>query len=65
MEEPTFLIQVAESTHKIYANQIAAEMEDSAKARGTGIAKRSPAYLEAKMDEGKAVATGWVPMWFR
>src|SRR5687767_13309442 len=30
-------------------------MEESAKARGTGIAKRSPAYLEAKMKEGKAV----------
>ena len=50
MEELTFRIQVADSTHKVYANQIAAEMEDSAKARGTGIAKRSPSYLEAKMD---------------
>ncbi len=30
-------------------------MESSAKARGTGIAKRSPAYLEQKMNEGKAV----------
>ncbi len=30
-------------------------MEESAKARGTGIAKRSPAYLEKKMREGKAV----------
>jgi hypothetical protein len=30
-------------------------MEESAKARGTGIAKRSPAYIEMKMDEGKAV----------
>jgi len=55
MEELTFRIQVANSSHKVYANQIAAEMEDSAKARGTGIAKRSPSYLEAKMDEGKAV----------
>ena len=55
MEELTFRIQVADSSHKVYANQIAAEMEDSAKARGTGIAKRSPSYLEAKMEEGKAV----------
>jgi len=55
MEELTFLIQVADASHKVYANQIAAEMADSAKARGTGIAKRSPAYLETKMDEGKAV----------
>lgn len=30
-------------------------MEESAKARGTGIAKRSPEYIEKKMEEGKAV----------
>ncbi|MBT1703543.1 GNAT family N-acetyltransferase [Fulvivirgaceae bacterium PWU20] len=30
-------------------------MEESAKARGTGIAKRSPDYIKQKMDEGKAV----------
>ena len=30
-------------------------MESSAKARGTGIAKRSPEYIENKMEEGKAV----------
>jgi len=30
-------------------------MERSAKARGTGIAKRSPEYLQQKMNEGKAV----------
>src|SRR5687767_9349905 len=30
-------------------------MESSAKARGTGIAKRSPEYLVQKMEEGKAV----------
>jgi hypothetical protein len=30
-------------------------MEASAKARGTGIAKRSPDYLVKKMEEGKAV----------
>nr|WP_187257692.1 GNAT family N-acetyltransferase [Flavihumibacter stibioxidans] len=30
-------------------------MESSAKARGTGIAKRSPEYIELKMREGKAV----------
>src|SRR3954471_69740 len=40
-------------------------MEASAKARGTGIAKRSPEYLEKKMEEGKAVIAhtpdgGWV-----
>ncbi len=30
-------------------------MESSAKARGTGIAKRTPEYLDLKIDEGKAV----------
>src|SRR6478735_8734390 len=30
-------------------------MESSAKARGTGIAKRSPEYIEKKIEEGKAV----------
>src|SRR5687768_5677618 len=30
-------------------------MEESAKARGTGIAKRSPDYIRQKMNEGKAV----------
>lgn len=30
-------------------------MAESAKARGTGIAKRSPLYIEKKVDEGKSV----------
>ena len=38
-----------------YADAITTEMEESAKARGTGIAKRSPSYIEMKMMEGKAV----------
>lgn len=38
-----------------YADTITKEMEESAKARGTGIAKRSPDYIIAKMQEGKAV----------
>lgn len=55
MEEISFKIIVADSSHKAYSVTIADEMENSAKARGTGIAKRSPAYLETKMEEGKAV----------
>lgn len=38
-----------------YAETITTEMEESAKARGTGIAKRTPEYISRKMDEGKAV----------
>ena len=40
---------------KNYSTAITDEMESSAKARGTGIAKRSPEYVSKKMDEGKAV----------
>lgn len=38
-----------------YAVTITDEMEASAKARGTGIAKRTPEYVASKMKEGKAV----------
>lgn len=38
-----------------YSKTITDEMEASAKARGTGIAKRSPEYVATKMREGKAV----------
>ncbi len=55
MDNISFQIIVANPTHKVYSTQITEEMENSAKARGTGIAKRSPAYVETKMDEGKAV----------
>ncbi len=46
---------VADGRHVIHALQICNEMEASAKARGTGIAKRSPDYIAQKMLEGKAV----------
>ena len=55
MNEAYFLIRVAVSDDKIYSTFITDEMEASAKARGTGIAKRTPEYIEQKMDEGKAV----------
>ena len=50
-----YKVNVADDTHLDFAEEICKEMEESAKARGTGIAKRSPAYIEKKMDEGKAV----------
>ncbi|MEB2775318.1 GNAT family N-acetyltransferase [Algoriphagus sp. D3-2-R+10] len=55
MDNISFQIIVANASHKVYSTQITDEMENSAKARGTGIAKRSPAYVETKMEEGKAV----------
>lgn len=51
----TLTINVADATHEKYAEIICQEMEESAKARGTGIAKRSPEYIIQKMQEGKAV----------
>lgn len=49
------IIRVANSGDVHYATVITGEMESSAKARGTGIAKRSPEYVAKKMEEGKAV----------
>jgi hypothetical protein len=50
-----FIIQTANENHLHYAETICAEMEESAKKRGTGIAKRSPVYIMEKMVEGKAI----------
>lgn len=50
-----FTVLVATAQHTLYSDIICAEMESSAKARGTGIAKRSPEYISQKMMEGKAV----------
>lgn len=50
-----FNILVASEEHVDYAQQITTEMAESAKARGTGIAQRSPEYVANKMLEGKAV----------
>lgn len=50
-----FIVQVANNQHLLYAETICNEMELSAKARGTGIAKRTPEYIQQKMLEGKAV----------
>jgi N-acetylglutamate synthase-like GNAT family acetyltransferase len=55
LEQSNIIVRVATSNDKHYALIITEEMESSAKARGTGIAKRSPEYLEQKMEEGKAV----------
>jgi hypothetical protein len=55
MENPEFKIIVATEQHIKYSQIICDEMESSAKARGTGIAKRSPEYITEKMREGKAV----------
>lgn len=50
-----YIVQVASENHLRLAEAICHEMEESAKARGTGIAKRSPIYVMEKMLEGKAI----------
>jgi len=55
MVKKKFNIVVAGVQHAKYAETITEEMNLSAKARGTGIAKRSPEYIITKMKEGKAV----------
>ena len=49
------IIRVADFIDTHYAIRITDEMASSAQARGTGIAKRTPEYIAAKMLEGKAV----------
>jgi len=55
MKENVFSVLVASEKHVGYAQEICDEMAESAKARGTGIARRSPEYVAKKMTEGKAV----------
>jgi len=55
MVEQKFKVVVAGERHSHFAEIITEEMALSAKARGTGIAKRSPEYIKTKMIEGKAV----------
>ncbi|MBX2924102.1 MAG: GNAT family N-acetyltransferase [Chitinophagaceae bacterium] len=50
-----YQVLVANESHFGFAQIICDEMASSAKARGTGIAKRSPEYIQQKMKEGKAV----------
>lgn len=50
-----FTVKIATQEDFKYADKICAEMAESAKARGTGIAKRSPEYLKKQMEAGKAV----------
>jgi hypothetical protein len=55
VDNQNIIIRAATPADKVYAKTITDEMESSAMARGTGIAKRSPEYVAEKIDEGKAV----------
>jgi hypothetical protein len=55
VENQNIIIRIATIADKVYSKTITDEMGTSAAARGTGIARRSPEYIEQKIDEGKAV----------
>ena len=48
-------IEVTTIAHEKYATAICQLIEESAKARGTGIAKRQPEYIKTKIQKGNAV----------
>ena len=48
-------IVIANKSHSIYADIICETISEAAQVRGTGIAKRKPEYVIAKMENGNAV----------
>ncbi|MGY5850558.1 GNAT family N-acetyltransferase [Salegentibacter sp. F14] len=48
-------ILIANNSHSQYAGIICDTIEESAKVRGTGIARRTPQYIINKMEKGNAV----------
>ena len=48
-------IVVADDSHLPYVQTILTTIEEAAKVRGTGIARRTPEYIELKMKERKAI----------
>lgn len=53
--DKTIEILIANEQHLPYVETILNTIAAAAKVRGTGIAKRSPAYIEQKIGEGKAI----------
>ena len=48
-------VQIADERYLEYVDTILNTIAEAAKIRGTGIARRSPEYIEQKMKEGKAI----------
>lgn len=48
-------VVIAGKEHLPYVDRILQTIEDAAKVRGTGIAKRSPEYITEKIKQGKAI----------
>ena len=54
-QDDELTVEVASEKHLIYVDEILNTIEEAAKVRGTGIAKRKPEYLAQKIREAKAV----------
>lgn len=54
-QETEIDVMIADASHEIYVDKILSTIEEAAKVRGTGIAKRTHEYVAQKMIEGKAV----------
>jgi len=50
-----FLVQIADSNHISFTQELCHLYEESAKKRGTGIAKRDPEYIKEKILQEKAI----------
>lgn len=48
-------VLIADESHLGYVNTILTTIENAAKVRGTGIARRTPEYIQLKITEGKAI----------
>ncbi|MGB0656793.1 MAG: GNAT family N-acetyltransferase, partial [Flavobacteriaceae bacterium] len=48
-------ICIAHSKHIKHARSISEEIDNSAKVRGTGIARRTPEYIASKMEKREAI----------
>ncbi len=51
----SFSVEIGCAAHAEWAGTICRSIEEAARARGTGIARRSPEYIVEKLREGKAV----------
>ena len=54
-ENNDIIVQLADTSHLPYVQTILTTIEEAAKIRGTGIAKRSPEYIQQKIKESKAI----------
>lgn len=54
-KKDSIVVQIADENFLEYVDTILKTIEEAAKIRGTGIARRSPEYIAEKMREGKAI----------